>query len=153
MVTHDPRAASYADRVVFLADGSIVDELEKPTESSVLDRMKSLDPYGRLLGEGEADADDVPPHGPEWGPPAPGLGSGFLDLSGGTSSFAHRSPSSGPGLGSGSGFATGSGASGPAANDPATGGGPAIDGGPAAGSGAGGGESEAGPAHGSTEER
>jgi putative ABC transport system ATP-binding protein len=43
MVTHDPKAASYADRVIFLADGSIVDELDKPTESSVLDRMKSLD--------------------------------------------------------------------------------------------------------------
>ena len=40
MVTHDPVAAAYADRVVFLADGKIVDELLDPTAQSVLDRMK-----------------------------------------------------------------------------------------------------------------
>jgi len=40
MVTHDPVAASYADRVIFLADGKIVDELQNPTAESVLDRMK-----------------------------------------------------------------------------------------------------------------
>ena len=43
MVTHDPTAASYADRVVFLADGAIVDELSDPTAESVLDTMKRLD--------------------------------------------------------------------------------------------------------------
>ncbi len=43
IVTHDPRAAAYADRVVFLADGKIVDELRAPTAESVLDRMKSLE--------------------------------------------------------------------------------------------------------------
>jgi putative ABC transport system ATP-binding protein len=42
MVTHDPVAASHADRVVFLADGRIVDELHQPTAASVLDRMKSF---------------------------------------------------------------------------------------------------------------
>jgi putative ABC transport system ATP-binding protein len=42
MVTHDPGAASYADRVVFLADGKIVDELQSPTADAVLDRMKQL---------------------------------------------------------------------------------------------------------------
>jgi putative ABC transport system ATP-binding protein len=42
MVTHDPVAASYADRVVFLADGRIVDELHEPTAAAVLDRMKSF---------------------------------------------------------------------------------------------------------------
>jgi len=42
MVTHDPQAAGYADRVVFLADGLIVDEMAEPTADSVLDRMKSL---------------------------------------------------------------------------------------------------------------
>jgi putative ABC transport system ATP-binding protein len=42
LVTHDPIAAGYADRVVFLADGKIVDEMFKPTAASVLDRMKSL---------------------------------------------------------------------------------------------------------------
>lgn len=40
MVTHDPVAASYADRVVFLADGQIVDEMSNPTADSVLDRLK-----------------------------------------------------------------------------------------------------------------
>jgi putative ABC transport system ATP-binding protein len=42
MVTHDPIAAGYADRAVFLADGRIVDEMLDPTADSVLDRMKSL---------------------------------------------------------------------------------------------------------------
>ncbi len=40
MVTHDPVAASYADRIVFLADGQIVDEMLEPTAERVLDRMK-----------------------------------------------------------------------------------------------------------------
>ncbi|RAG81664.1 ABC transporter ATP-binding protein [Streptacidiphilus pinicola] len=47
MVTHDPVAASYADRVVFLADGRIVDELHAPTADSVLDRMRAFDAKGR----------------------------------------------------------------------------------------------------------
>ncbi|AGZ43555.1 ABC transporter ATP-binding protein [Actinoplanes friuliensis] len=45
MVTHDPVAASYADRVVFLADGEIVDELLEPTPETVLDMMKRLDTH------------------------------------------------------------------------------------------------------------
>ncbi len=40
MVTHDPVAASYADRVIFLADGKVVDEMLEPTADRVLDRMK-----------------------------------------------------------------------------------------------------------------
>src|SRR5688572_5107700 len=44
MVTHDPNAASYADRVIFLADGQVVDELTDPTADTVLDRLKHLDP-------------------------------------------------------------------------------------------------------------
>jgi putative ABC transport system ATP-binding protein len=40
MVTHDPNAASYADRIVFLADGRVVDEMEHPTAVRVLERMK-----------------------------------------------------------------------------------------------------------------
>ena len=43
MVTHDPNAASYADRVVFLADGQVVDELLHPTAEGVLDKLKRLD--------------------------------------------------------------------------------------------------------------
>jgi putative ABC transport system ATP-binding protein len=42
MVTHDPVAAAYADRVVFLADGRIVDELDQPTRDAVLESMKRL---------------------------------------------------------------------------------------------------------------
>jgi putative ABC transport system ATP-binding protein len=42
MVTHDPVAAGYADRVVFLADGRIVDELYQPTANAVLDRVRTL---------------------------------------------------------------------------------------------------------------
>jgi putative ABC transport system ATP-binding protein len=42
MVTHDPRGAAYADRVVFLADGDIVDELADPTPDSVLERIRTL---------------------------------------------------------------------------------------------------------------
>ncbi len=42
MVTHDPIAASYASRVVFLADGRIVDEMADPTADGVLDRIKTL---------------------------------------------------------------------------------------------------------------
>jgi putative ABC transport system ATP-binding protein len=42
MVTHDPGAASYADRVLFLADGRLVDEMSHPTAALVLDRMKKF---------------------------------------------------------------------------------------------------------------
>ena len=42
MVTHDPTAASYADRVVFLADGHVVDEVHTPTAEDVLEHMKKL---------------------------------------------------------------------------------------------------------------
>jgi putative ABC transport system ATP-binding protein len=42
MVTHDPVAAAYADRVLYLADGRIVDEMNRPTAEAVLDRMLRL---------------------------------------------------------------------------------------------------------------
>jgi len=42
MVTHDPIAASYADRAVFLADGRIVDDVDHPTADSVIDRIRHL---------------------------------------------------------------------------------------------------------------
>ena len=42
MVTHDPIAASYSDRIIFLDDGNCVDELLNPTVDSILDQMKSL---------------------------------------------------------------------------------------------------------------
>ncbi|MDX6275695.1 MAG: putative transport system ATP-binding protein [Frankiales bacterium] len=43
MVTHDASAAAYADEVVFLADGAVVDRMQDPTAASVLDRMKRLE--------------------------------------------------------------------------------------------------------------
>ena len=42
MVTHDPVAASYADRAVFLADGRIVADVDHPTPDSVLDQMRTI---------------------------------------------------------------------------------------------------------------
>ncbi|MEU3512264.1 ABC transporter ATP-binding protein [Streptomyces longwoodensis] len=43
MVTHDPGAAAHSDLVLFLADGRIVDEMERPTAEAVLERMKRFD--------------------------------------------------------------------------------------------------------------
>jgi putative ABC transport system ATP-binding protein len=58
MVTHDPVAASYADRVVFLADGRFVGELEAPTVATVAQRMTQLsaraEPRGPLAPTGVA---------------------------------------------------------------------------------------------------
>jgi putative ABC transport system ATP-binding protein len=42
MVTHDPYAAAYADRVVFLADGKIVEDMSDPTADSIIERMKQI---------------------------------------------------------------------------------------------------------------
>ena len=42
MVTHDPIGASYAERVIFLADGTVVGELRDPTPDSVLEHMRPL---------------------------------------------------------------------------------------------------------------
>ena len=42
MVTHDPSAAAYADRVVLLADGRLVDDLDRPDAESVLSALTSL---------------------------------------------------------------------------------------------------------------
>jgi putative ABC transport system ATP-binding protein len=42
MVTHDPVAASYADRAIFFADGRVVDDLDAPTADAVFDRMRTL---------------------------------------------------------------------------------------------------------------
>lgn len=43
MVTHDPLAAAYADRVVFLADGRVVDDLTSPTADLILNRVRNLE--------------------------------------------------------------------------------------------------------------
>ncbi|WP_166350514.1 ABC transporter ATP-binding protein [Phytoactinopolyspora limicola] len=46
MVTHDPGAAAHADRVLFLGDGRLVDEMIDPTAEKVLERMKGFDAVG-----------------------------------------------------------------------------------------------------------
>src|SRR5690242_12057317 len=56
MVTHDPVAAAHTDRVVFLADGKVVDEMREPTAEKILERMKRLDT--RLSGHGTPAAGD-----------------------------------------------------------------------------------------------
>jgi putative ABC transport system ATP-binding protein len=56
IVTHDPVAAGYADRALFLADGRIVDEMTRPTAQAVLDRMKSSDGRGPADGRRSADS-------------------------------------------------------------------------------------------------
>ncbi|GAA1893718.1 hypothetical protein GCM10009687_73970 [Asanoa iriomotensis] len=60
MVTHDPVAASYADRVLFLADGAVVDEILDPTADAVLDRMRTID----ALDESVPGPTTVPVTGP-----------------------------------------------------------------------------------------
>ncbi len=54
MVTHDPLAASYTDRVIFLADGKVVDELRQPTGERVLEKMKELSAGTPLASGAEA---------------------------------------------------------------------------------------------------
>lgn len=54
MVTHDPGAASWTDRVVFLADGRLVDELRSPTPELVLETMKGLDLTAAAAGSAAA---------------------------------------------------------------------------------------------------
>jgi putative ABC transport system ATP-binding protein len=65
MVTHDAHAASYADRVVFLADGELVDELLEPDASTILERMKSFEqaPGAHGVLESGASAPPAPPAG------------------------------------------------------------------------------------------
>ncbi|MDP9822115.1 ABC transporter ATP-binding protein [Nocardioides massiliensis] len=46
MVTHDPVAAAHTDRVVFLADGRVVDELREPSRESIMERMAAFDVAG-----------------------------------------------------------------------------------------------------------
>ena len=53
MVTHDPLAAAYTDRVVFLADGKVVDELARPTADSVLEKMASIQAEAMAAADAE----------------------------------------------------------------------------------------------------
>ncbi|WP_062646440.1 ABC transporter ATP-binding protein [Streptomyces maremycinicus] len=60
MVTHDPGAAAHSDLVLFLADGRIVDEMERPTADAVLERMKRFDVI-RAQSDGESAAGSALP--------------------------------------------------------------------------------------------
>jgi putative ABC transport system ATP-binding protein len=76
MVTHDAHAASYADRVVFLADGALVDELVDPDTNAILDLMKSFDqaPGAHGVLEAERAAGTRATGTPTAGTPATGDG-------------------------------------------------------------------------------
>ena len=52
MVTHDPIAAAYADHVLFLADGRVVDEMHAPAAAAVAARMAAFRPSGAVSGQG-----------------------------------------------------------------------------------------------------
>ncbi|MEU1402944.1 ABC transporter ATP-binding protein [Streptomyces sp. NPDC005728] len=58
MVTHDPGAAAHSDLVLFLADGRIVDQMERPTADAVLERMKAFDLVRGRLGDDSAVQED-----------------------------------------------------------------------------------------------
>jgi putative ABC transport system ATP-binding protein len=62
MVTHDANAASWSDRVLFLADGRIVDELASPTPERVLERMVQLDPGHQVAAGPGRGAPSGPRH-------------------------------------------------------------------------------------------
>ncbi|WP_051198373.1 ABC transporter ATP-binding protein [Gordonia shandongensis] len=55
IVTHDPRAAAYADRVVFLADGQIVRELSRPSADDVFEVMRNLDDEAPAAESGDGE--------------------------------------------------------------------------------------------------
>ncbi len=54
MVTHDPLAAAYTDRVIFLADGRVVHELRRPTSERVLEKMKQISARSVVAAGAEA---------------------------------------------------------------------------------------------------
>jgi putative ABC transport system ATP-binding protein len=56
MVTHDPVAAAYTDRVVFLSDGRVVDELLEPDREQIIARMAAVEPASDARSERPADA-------------------------------------------------------------------------------------------------
>ncbi|MFS2293822.1 MAG: ABC transporter ATP-binding protein [Actinomadura sp.] len=63
MVTHDPTAAAYADQVLFLSDGQIVDTMAEPTAERVLERMKGFDPAPAAASGAAASASAQGPEG------------------------------------------------------------------------------------------
>jgi putative ABC transport system ATP-binding protein len=63
MVTHDPVAAAHTDRVVFLADGKVVDEMREPTAEKILERMKRLDTRLSRPVDGQHPAEQHHPAG------------------------------------------------------------------------------------------
>ncbi|MHB9849539.1 ABC transporter ATP-binding protein [Streptomyces krungchingensis] len=70
MVTHDPGAAAHSDLVLFLADGRIVDEMERPSADAVLERMKRFDTIRVTFdGAGDGPGADAAPATGSVGPP------------------------------------------------------------------------------------
>ena len=71
MVTHDPVAAAFTDRVLFLADGRVVDEVREPDREVVLDRMTRMDArqLDAVAADGTRPAESGTSCGPCHGPP------------------------------------------------------------------------------------
>ncbi|MEU0433159.1 ABC transporter ATP-binding protein [Streptomyces sp. NPDC006290] len=63
MVTHDPGAATHSDLVLFLADGRIVDEMERPSADAVLERMKRFDTTRVTFDGGRGEPGEATPDG------------------------------------------------------------------------------------------
>ncbi|MFD5657511.1 ABC transporter ATP-binding protein [Streptomyces hirsutus] len=97
MVSHDPGAAAHSDLVLFLADGRIVDEMERPTAQAVLDRMKRFDVIRTRSVDGIPTPGRVSGLAPDLTPqPASGLAPGPA---------SHRAPDPVPGAGPATGDA------------------------------------------------
>ncbi|MER6109175.1 ABC transporter ATP-binding protein [Streptomyces hirsutus] len=97
MVSHDPGAAAHSDLVLFLADGRIVDEMERPTAQAVLDRMKRFDVIRTRSVDGIPTPGRVSGLTPDLTPePASGLAPGPA---------SHRAPDPVPGAGPATGDA------------------------------------------------
>ncbi|MGW3914455.1 ABC transporter ATP-binding protein [Streptomyces sp. NPDC005070] len=102
MVTHDPGAAAHSDLVLFLADGRIVDEMERPSADAVLERMKRFDTVRVTFDGGRGEPGGAASEG-EGGPAADARGAG--DTAPVAGDTAHGSPG-GTAPGGGSGDAT-----------------------------------------------
>ncbi|MFF2361597.1 ABC transporter ATP-binding protein [Streptomyces sp. NPDC058122] len=75
MVTHDPGAAAHSDLVLFLADGRIVDEMERPSADAVLERMKRFDTVRVTFDGGRGEPGGAAADG-DGGPSADARGAG-----------------------------------------------------------------------------
>ncbi|MFF1641642.1 ABC transporter ATP-binding protein [Streptomyces sp. NPDC058246] len=112
MVTHDPGAAAHSDLVLFLGDGRIVDEMERPTAEAVLERMKRFDTVRVTFDGGGAPAGGATGDSGDGSVDGSGDGSGRDSGGGSGGRSGGASPEVGPGSVSADGDLGGSGSSG-----------------------------------------